>query len=699
MERLFTALNLSKALRRGDIIFTFALIAVLVILILPMPIWLLDFSLALSITFSIIILVTALFIENPLEFNSFPMVLLVATIFRLSLNVASTRLILSNGHDGPAAAGHIIYAFGTFIMGGNFVIGLIVFSILLIINFMVITKGSGRIAEVSARFSLDALPGKQMAIDADLAAGALTDQQAKARRKTIEDESNFYGAMDGAAKFVRGDAVAGLLITFINILGGILIGVMQKNISLSEAAASYTFLTVGDGLVSQIPGLIVSVAAGMIVSKGNITGSVDKALFQQLSAHPTALTVCSFLLFLFSLIPGIPFLPFIIIAVIISGLAWLSYEKHKIAEETTSGKQKEGTTQANQDSNIAANTATANKVNGMDMIRIELSYNLLPLLTRTDGVKITDQIKNIREQLGIELGFVLPVVRMQDSIGLGDNQYSIKIKEIEAGSGKVYPDKYLAMSPDGMQIPYPGESTTEPAFGLPAKWITSSHKNEAEHKGFTIVDPATVITTHMIELVKENIAELLTFADVQKLIDGLNESHRRLVNDMVPSQVSMGTIQRVLQNLLDEKISIRDLPTILEAISESGLGTKSITALTEFVRSRLARQITYSFAHNNVLNVVMLSSEWESEFASSIVGDYNAGRELAMAPSQLQKFVKKSNELMQRADVAVHTPVIITSPNIRPFVRTVIDKLGPKIPVLSQNEIHHKISIETIGEI
>jgi flagellar biosynthesis protein FlhA len=695
MERLFAALNPSILVRRGDIIFTFALIAVLVILILPMPTWLLDIALALSITLSIIILVTSLFIEQPLDFNSFPMVLLVATIFRLSLNVASTRLILSKGHEGPAAAGHIIYAFGKFIMGGNFIIGLIIFSILLIINFMVITKGSGRIAEVSARFSLDALPGKQMAIDADLAAGTLTDQQAKVRRKMVEDESNFYGAMDGAAKFVRGDAVAGLLITFINIIGGILIGVLQQGISLSEAAASYTFLTVGDGLVSQIPGLIVSVAAGMIVSKGSTQGSADKALFQQLSAHPAALAICSFLLFVFALIPGIPFFPFAIIASAVSGLAWFSYEKTQAKIVAADGKTNKA------DSSTSATDAAPGKetVAGIDMIRIELSYNLLPLLSRLDGVKITDQIKNIREQLGIELGFVLPAVRMQDNMDLEDNHYSIKIKEIEAGSGKVSPDKYLAMSPDGEPIPFPGESTTEPAFGLPAKWISSSQKAEAEHKGFTVVDPATVITTHMIELVKENISELITFADVQKLIDGLNESHRKLVNDMVPSQVSMGTIQRILQNLLDEKISIRDLPTILEAVSESGLGAKSITALTEFVRSRLARQITHSFAQGNLLNVVMLSSEWESEFASSIVGDYNSARELAMAPSQLQKFIRKSNELLKRSDVAIHNPVIVTSSNIRPFVQTVIDKLGPRVPVLSQNEIHHKVSIETLGEI
>ncbi len=695
MSRLFTALNPATIVRRGDVIFTFALIAVLVILILPMPTWLLDFSLTLSITLSIVILVTSLFIEHPLEFNSFPMVLLVATIFRLSLNVASTRLILSHGHDGPAAAGHIIYAFGSFIMGGNFVIGLIVFAILLIINFMVITKGSGRIAEVSARFSLDALPGKQMAIDADLAAGAITDTEAKARRKSVEDESNFYGAMDGAAKFVRGDAIAGLLITFINIIGGILIGVIQKNISLSDASASYTFLTVGDGLVSQIPGLIVSVAAGMIVSKGNTRGSADKALFQQLSAYPSALVVCSVFLFLFSLLPGIPFLPFAFVASCISGLAWFSFERSENNKKSISKEKQQK--ESEQTSTSPSNASHPPSV--MDMVRIELSYNLLSLLNRTDSVQMTEQIKNIREQLGVELGFVLPAVRLQDNMDLEENTYSIKVKEIEAGSGSVYPDKYLVMSPNNSPLPFPGEDTLEPAFGLKAKWVTAACKVEAEQRGYTVVDPATVITTHMIELVKENISELLTFSDVQKLIDGLGEGHKRLVTDMVPSQLSMGTIQRVLQNLLDEKISIRDLSTILEAISESGLGAKSITALTELVRSRLARQISHTFSENGTIHMVTLSGEWENEFSSSIVGDYNSVRELAMAPSQLHKFVQKSKELIQNPSVAMHNPIIVTSPNIRPFVQTVIEKLGPKVPVLSQNEIHHRMRIETLGEI
>jgi flagellar biosynthesis protein FlhA len=698
MEKILGALNPGKLAQRGDIIFTFALIAVLVILVLPMPVWMLDFALALSIGFSIVILVTTLFIEHPLDFNSFPMGLLVATIFRLSLNVASTRLILTNGHEGPAAAGHIINAFGKFIMGGNFVIGIIVFAILLIINFMVITKGSGRIAEVSARFSLDALPGKQMAIDADLAAGAITDQQAKERRKFVENESTFYGSMDGAAKFVRGDAIAGLLITFINVIGGILIGVLQKEISLSGAAASYTFLTVGDGLVSQIPGLIISVAAGMIVSKGGTQGSADKALFKQLSAHPTALFLCAFCLFIFALLPGIPFLPFSFLSLSLIGIAWFAYERQ---QNKTNADARDPGQPANATGNAADNAATSNihKPLAIDMIRIELSYNLLSLLNKVDSVKITDQIKNIREQMALEFGFIIPPVRLQDNMELENNHYSIKVKEIEAGSGEIDTEKYLAISTDGSGIPFPGVETKEPAFGLSAKWISPSQKQEAEYRGFTVVDPATVITTHMIEIIKENVSEIFTFADVQKLIDGLDENTRKLLNDMVPNQLTIATIQRILQSLLEEKVSIRDLPTILEAIAESGLGAKNITTLIEFVRSKLARQISNAFAQNGKLSVVMLSSEWESEFASSIIGDYSSTRELTMAPSKLQKFITRANEVCGQAEIMMQNPVIVTSPNIRPFVQPLIDKVGPKVPVLSQNEIHHKISIETLGEI
>lgn len=698
MDEFIASLSPGKLVRRSDILFTFALIAVLVILILPMPTWLLDISLSISISLSVIILVNTLFIERPLDFNSFPMVLLIATIFRLALNVASTRIILSNGHQGLGAAGHIIQAFGKFIMGGNFVIGLIVFAILMIINFMVITKGSGRIAEVSARFSLDAMPGKQMAIDADLAAGAINDEEAKIRRKEVEDESNFYGAMDGAAKFVRGDAVAGLLIIFINIIGGILIGVLQQKLSVAQAAATYTFLTVGDGLVSQIPGLIVSVAAGMIISKGNTKGSADKALVKQLSAYPVGLLLCSILLFGFSFIPGIPFLPFFFVSAVIAVFSWVAYnnKKHALDEIAEKRKKQEQLDATLDRTNIPT---TQEKISHMDMLRIEISYNLLSLLNDSNGLRITDQIKNIRDQLGLDLGFVMPSVRVVDNYSLPENTYVIKIKEIEVCKGTVYPDKYLVMSPDNLYISIPGDDTREPAFGLPAKWIQGTYKYQAEQQGLTVVEPATVITTHLIEIVKDNIADLLTFSDVQALVENLSEGHRKLVNDMVPTQLSMGTIQRILQNLLSERISIRDLPTILEAISESGLGAKAITPLTEYVRSRLARQISSAFATEGTLNILTLSPDWEQDFASSLVGDSSSVRELAMPPSQIRQFISQANKLYERPEVSSYAPVLVTSPNIRPFVQALLDRLGPKIPVLSQNEVHPRMHVETVGEI
>lgn len=698
MQDTLKLLSVESALRRGEILLTFALITVLIILILPMPEWLLDFSLALSITFSVMILITTLFIERPLDFTSFPMVLLVATIFRLALNVASTRLILSQGHAGPTAAGKVIYAFGTFIMQGNFVIGLIVFAILVIINFVVITKGSGRIAEVSARFSLDALPGRQMAIDADLNAGVITDIQAKALREELQIESGFYGAMDGAAKFVRGDAVAGLMITFINIIGGILIGVLQQGISLSQAAASYTFLTVGDGLVSQIPGLIISVAAGLIISKGSTRGSADKALFGQLSAYPTALAVCGVLLLAFGTIPGIPFIPFFIVAAGMTFVAYIMFKRDLNKGEDDANVDTEAKKKEEADKKLEA--TPIEKALGIDIIRIEFGYNLLSMLDKESGKQITNHIKSLRDQFALDLGFILPSVRMQDNLQLPHDTYVIRIKEVEAARGTLRANLMMAMNPEGGEIRVVGEETKEPVFNLPAKWISKDLVDDAEGAGCTVVDPSTVLTTHLTEVVKTNIGELLSYADLQNFINTLSEEHKKLVSDIVPSQLSKGAILRVLQNLLSEQVSIRDLPTILEAIAESGYGSKSITAITEYVRARLARQISAAYMdESNILNIIPLSPYWEQEFANSIQGDISSVRELTMAPSKLQEFTASVEGILNDSIVLGKSPVILTSPSIRPFIRAITERLTSSVPVLSQAEIHPKASIRTLTQI
>lgn len=685
--------RIQGALKRGDVAFSLGLIAILVILIMPMPRVLLDASLALSLLFSVMVLMTVLFIEKPLEFSSFPTVLLVTTMLRLALNVASTRLILSNGHEGPQAAGQVIKAFGNFIMGGNFVIGLIVFAILVIVNFVVITKGSGRIAEVSARFSLDAMPGKQMAIDADLSAGLLDEKEAKKRRKELENESNFFGAMDGAAKFVRGDAIAGILITFINVIGGIIIGVAQKGITFQQAAESYTLLTVGDGLVSQIPALIVSTAAGMLVSKSGVEGSTDKALFGQLKAYPTALGMSSFLMMSMSLLPGIPLFPFLSLSVVTGLIAWKLVEKK---ENQTLQDQRD---EENKQRHIKPEDEPISTALEMDQVRLELGYALLSMANSEKGKRLTDQIKALRRQLASEIGFVLPSVRIQDNLQLDSNAYVIRVKEIETGKGDLRPSMLLCMDPQGHAISLSGEDTLEPAFGLKAKWIAHSSREEAERRGYTVVDPSTVVVTHLTEVIRENMADLLTFGALNVLLEGLDKAHKKLLDEMVPQQLSLGSLQRILQNLLSERVSIRDLPTILEALSEITLSKKTLSSITEAVRGRLARQISYAHANEEgVLPLITLSTPWELAFQESIIGEGET-RQLAMQPSKLQEFIESCGQKFDEFHFSQESPVLLTSPVVRPFVRSVVARIRPLTVVMSQNEVHPRIKIKTLGSV
>jgi flagellar biosynthesis protein FlhA len=684
--------RLSDTLKRGDIALALGIACILVVLFLPMPSWLLDISLAISITFSVLILMTVIFLEKPLEFSSFPMVLLIATLARLSLNLASTRLILSEGHQGTDAAGHVIEAFGNFVMTGNFVIGIIIFGILVIVNFVVITKGSGRIAEVAARFTLDALPGKQMAIDADLSAGLIDETQARTRRKELEDESNFYGAMDGAAKFVRGDAIAGILITFINIIGGIVIGVGQQDLTFDDAAHTYTLLTVGDGLVTQIPALIVSIGAGLLVSKAGINVSADRALFGQLAGYPRALGLSSFLMVTLAVIPGIPALPFLMLGGAAGGLAWYA------------GKWKARTREAEADGTEAAAQATPveepiSQSLIIDQVRLELGYGLLPMINGQGGTRLTDQIKSLRRQLAQEMGFVLPSVRIQDNLQLPANTYVIRAKEIEAGRGELRPGMLLVMDPKGEPIPLPGEDTVEPTFGLPARWCEEASREEALFRGFTVVDSPTVITTHITEVIKDNMAELLSYAETQKLLDELDEDQQKLVSDILPSQISVGALQRVLQNLLSERVSVRDLPTILEGVSEACGYTRQVSAITEHVRARLARQISNAqMNEQGFIPMVTLSSAWERAFAESLVGE-GEERQLSMPPSKLQEFISGVRQTFERYAMMGESPVLLTSPAIRPYVRSIVERFRPSTVVLSQNEIHPKAKIKTLGQL
>jgi flagellar biosynthesis protein FlhA len=683
-------------LRRGDLALAFGILTILVVLILPLPSIVLDLFLAISITLSILILMTSLFIQAPLEFSSFPTILLISTMLRLSLNLASTRLILSHGHEGTAAAGHVIEAFGNFVMGGNFVIGIIVFAILVIVNFVVITKGSGRIAEVAARFHLDAMPGKQMAIDADLSAGLIDEKAAKERRKALEDESGFFGAMDGASKFVRGDAVAGLLVVFINIIGGIIIGVAQQSLSFAEAAHTYTLLTVGDGLVTQVPALIVSTAAGLLVSKASVSGAADKALMKQLSGYPQALGMSAAVMLVLGLLPGIPMLPFLGLGGGAAALAW-SARQRKRAASAAEAAALAAPAAAAAASAAEEPIATALKI---DDLKIELGYALLPLVNGPDGSdRLTEQIKALRRSLAIEMGFVMPAVRILDNVQLEANSYVIKIKEVDAGTGKIWPNQFMVMDPAGNQVGLPGIHTIEPTFGLPATWVDAGLKEEASLKGYTVVDAATVLSTHLTELLKNNMSDLLSYGEVQKLLKDLPKEQGELVKDIVPSQVTISGIQRVLQLLLAERISIRDLSTILEGIADALAFSRNPATMVEHVRARLARQIcAQNTSQNGYLPLIALSAKWEQAFAESLIGQ-GEDRSLAMQPSKLSEFMTVVRDRFEQAARDGEAPVLVTSAAIRPFVRSLVERFRAQTIVLSQAEIHPRARLKTVGSV
>lgn len=687
-------------LKRGDLALAFGVLTILVVLILPLPSVVLDLFLAISITLSILILMTSLFIQTPLEFSAFPTILLISTMLRLSLNLASTRLILSHGHEGTAAAGHVIEAFGNFVMGGNFVIGIIVFAILVIVNFVVITKGSGRIAEVAARFHLDAMPGKQMAIDADLSAGLIDEKTAKLRRKELEDESGFFGAMDGASKFVRGDAVAGLLVVFINVIGGIIIGVAQQGLGFAEAARTYTLLTVGDGLVTQVPALIVSTAAGLLVSKAGVSGAADKALMKQLSGYPQALGMSAGVMLVLAMLPGIPMIPFLLLGGGAAALAISAGKRNKaasVAAAKTAAASPEGVAAAAASTAAEEPISTALKI---DDLKIELGYALLPLVNGPDGTdRLTDQIKALRRSLAIEMGFVMPAVRILDNVQLEANTYIIKIKEVDAGSGRIWPSQYMVMDPAGSQVQVPGIHTIEPTFGLPATWVDAAFKEEATLKGYTVVDAATVLSTHLTELLKNNMSDLLSYGEVQKLLKDLPKEQGELVKDIVPALVTVSGIQRVLQLLLAERISIRDLSTILEGIADALAFSRNPATMVEHVRARLARQIC---AHNTsaegYLPLIALSAAWEQAFAESIIGQGDE-RSLAMQPSRLSEFMTTVRDRFEQAARDGEAPVLVTSAAIRPFVRSLVERFRAQTTVLSQAEIHPRARLKTVGSV
>jgi flagellar biosynthesis protein FlhA len=675
----------------GDITLALGVIALLAVMLVPLPTVLLDVGLAISITSSVLVLMVALFLQRPLDFTSFPTILLLTTLLRLALNIATTRVILTHGHEGPEAAGHVVAAFGAFLMGGDVLVGLVVFAILLIVNFMVVTKGSGRIAEVAARFSLDAMPGKQMAIDADLSAGLIDEAEARRRRRELEEESGFFGAMDGAAKFVRGDAIAGLIVTAVNLIGGLAIGLLRHGMSLGDAAQTFSILTVGDGLVSQIPALLVSVAAGIVVTKAGAEGRADQLISGQLAGGPKPLAVASGGAALMAFMPGMPMIPFLGLAGLAGWAAWRLRGAEAAKAAALAAAPVPDATPAEEP------TAEALR---MDVLRLELGYGLLSLASG-ESSRLTEQIRSLRKAIAQEMGFVLPSVRVQDNLTLPADHYIVRLKEVESGRGVLKPPLLLAIDGSGGPPPLPGERCHEPAFGLPALWIEERYREEALARGCTVVDSAGVLTTHLTELVRENMAELLSHAETRRLLDGLPEEHRRLVADLIPAHTTIGTVQRVLQALLAERVSIRDLPTILEGIQEAtaGNGPRALSSIVTMVRLRLARQLTDQVrGPAGHVPLVTLSGDWEAAFAEALIGPPEE-RQLAMAPSKLTEFARKLREVLDTAASQGAAPALVCSGSIRPHVRAVVERLRPATPVLAQGEIHSRAQIRMMGSI
>jgi len=684
---------LSDIVRQRDLLFAIFIIVVISVLVIPIPSFLLDVGLATSITLSTLILLVAIMTRRALDFSSFPTVLLVATMIRLTLNMSSTRLILTNGHAGTHAAGQIIEAFGTLLMGGNFVIGIVVFVILAIVSLVVVNKGSGRIAEVAARFSLDAMPGKQMAIDADLSAGLIDESEARRRRKDLEDESAFYGAMDGASKFVKGDAIAGMLIMVINIVGGLIIGVAQHGLSFTAAAQTYTILTVGDGLVAAIPSILVSIGAGMLVSKAGVGAPVGEALAAQLSASPKALATVAALLVGLGLTPGMPLLPFLGLAAILGGAAWklpqLRAAQEAREREASERQEKEKTgTPAQQ---LAADLR-------FDPVRLELGIGVSSAVM-AGADSLSQRVMELRRQLARRYGFVLPTVEIRPNPQLSPNTYVLFLRNIEVARGDLMPGRFLVMNPSGAPLDIPGEDTREPAFGLPARWIDAGLREQAEIRGYAVVDTATVVTVHLTEVVKENMAELLDYAATQKLLGEIGPEHQKLVSDLVPNLLSLSIVQRVLQSLLAEQVSIRDLPVILDALAESAAFTRDPLALVARVRIRLARQICQSLAaEDGYLDIVTLSPQWQRVLTESIVVEGD-NRQLAMAPGEIQRFIGAIRTALQTQAQAGRSPALLVGAEVRPLVRAIVARFSAKTPIISHDEIHPKARIRTLAEV
>jgi flagellar biosynthesis protein FlhA len=660
-----------------------AVMLILGIMLLPMPTFLLDMFLVMNITGALVIIFVAMYVLRPLEFSVFPGLLLIVTLFRLSLNVATTRLIL-----GEAYAGEIIATFGNFVVGGNYIVGTVIFLILVIINFVVITKGSTRIAEVSARFTLDAMPGKQMAIDADLNAGLIDDDQARKRREMITQEADFYGSMDGASKFVRGDAVAGILMTLINIIGGLAIGTLQLGMRMGEAASTYTLLTIGDGLVAQIPALIISTAAGIIVTRATSESDFAADIKSQITRQPKAVMVSSGVLGVIGLMPGMPFFPFAVMAGI---LATVGYRASKFQSEALAVEEPEPEAVIEEE-----------KIESFlhpDPFEIEIGYGLIPLVDANQGGNLLDRISTIRKSLAIELGIVVPPIRIRDNIQLGSSEYIFKIHDVEIVKSEVMLDYFLALNPDD-SIDLAGVDTTEPTFGLPARWISSDQKERAEAAGLTVVEPPAVIATHLMEVLKANAWKLFDRQETQRMLDHLKETHSAVVDGLVPDLLPLGIVTQVLKNLLKEKIPVRNLVIILETLADYAAVTKDADTLTEYVRISMADTITNVFKNGKSdITVTTFDSRLEDQIMEIIKEGKGNSRNLGLTPEQVNILFKSIGKNIEKMVLDNRRPAILVSPQIRRYVRSFIEPVLPDVSVLSFSELTSDTELNTVGSI
>jgi flagellar biosynthesis protein FlhA len=671
-----TILNQIK--NREGIAVAIALIGILGLMLLPLPPFILDIFLSLSIALSVVILVTSIFVNKPLDFSIFPSLLLLTTLYRLSLNIASTKLVLLRGNEGIDAAGQVIKSFGNFVVSGNYTVGMIVFIIIVVINFVVITKGAGRIAEVAARFTLDAMPGKQMAIDADLNSGLIDEAEARRRRSVISQESDFYGAMDGASKFVRGDAIAGLVITGINILGGFIIGVLQLGLPIVEAAKTYTILTVGDGLVSQIPALLVSSAAGIVVSRAGSESDLGKDLTKQLLVNPKTLATTSGILFVFGFVPGLPHFPFLMISVITGAMAYF------FSQPSAKSGAEEKPVLPNEEPQIESFLE-------MDPLTLEIGYGLIPLV-EGDG-ELLKKIKGMRRQLAADLGFVVPPIHIKDNLQLRPHEYLLLIKGIELSRGEIMSNHWLAVG-SGEAENIKGIPTKEPAFGLPALWIEGAEMEKAQTAGYMVVDSSTVVATHITELLKKFGWELLTRTEVQNMLDRIAKSYPKIVDELIPSHITLGGVQRVLQNLLKEQVPIKDLVSILETLLDYAPSIKDVDVLTEHVRQSLSRYLTKQYeGRDGSIPILVLDPRFEKPIAESIE---NEG---SISPDLISKLLRAVEKILGKGGKYESQPVLICSAHIRRFLRRFADKFLPTVAVLSNAEISPAAKLHTLGMV